>query len=134
MTQACMIDAFAAFEAVAAAEGSWHLLHTRSRQEKALCETLAAQGIAHYLPLANVTRHYGNRRVGVELPLFPGYVFLKGQLDQAYAADRTKRVAGIIRVVDQDRIYWELRNLALALSSDAQLDPYPFLKVGVRVE
>ena len=129
-----MVDALSAFEAVAAADGAWHLLHTRSRQEKALCETLAAKGIAHYLPLANVTRHYGNRRVGVELPLFPGYVFLKGQLEQAYVADRTKRVAGIIRVVDQERVYCELRNLALALSTHAQLDPYPFLRVGVRVE
>ena len=134
MSEVCIYDAFSAFEAVAAAKGYWHLLHTRSRQEKALCETLASKGIAHYLPIANVTRNYGGRKVPVELPLFPGYVFLKGNLDEAYAADRTKRVAGIIRVVDQEKIGWELRNLALALTRSATLDPYPYLRVGVRVE
>jgi transcription antitermination factor NusG len=133
MSEACVYDAIAAFEVAAAAEGRWHLLHTRSRQEKALSETLFAKGIAHYLPIANVTRSYGGRKVLVDLPLFPGYVFLKGNLDEVYDADRTKRVAGIIRVADQDRIARELRNLARALVSRIQLDPYPYLRAGVKV-
>ncbi|MGN6370736.1 MAG: transcription termination/antitermination protein NusG [Phycisphaerae bacterium] len=133
MSDICAYDALSLYEAAAAAQGKWHLLHTRSRQEKALAETLSAQGIAHFLPLATVGRSYAGRKVTVEMPLFPGYVFLKGSLDQVYSADRTKRVAGIIPVVDQDRIGRELRNLAQALASRASLDPYPFLRAGVRV-
>ncbi len=45
----------------------------------------------------------------MEEPLFPGYLFLLGTLDQAYTADRT-RIANIIRVHDQ-RLDWELQNL-----------------------
>ena len=74
------------------------------------------------------------RKSSAELPLFPGYVFLKGTLDQAYAADRTKRIAQIIPIVDQKQITWEIRNLAMALSSERVLDPYPYLVRGVRVE
>ena len=133
MPELCVCDALAAYEAAAAVEGRWHLIHTRSRQEKALSETLSAQGIAYFLPLANIARNYAGRRVHVELPLFPGYVFVKGSLEQAYVADRTKRVAGIIQVVDQEKISRELRNLAVALASRVQLDPYPFLRVGVKV-
>ncbi len=122
------------FERAAAAPGLWHLVHTLSRQEKALSQTLSAKSIAHYLPLANVVRTYGGRKVPVELPLFPGYVFIKGNLDEVYAADRTKRVAGIIRVVDQQKIASELLSLSIALDNRISLDPYPYLHVGVKVE
>jgi transcription antitermination factor NusG len=122
------------FDTVAAAPGLWHLLHTRSRQEKALSETLAAKGIAVFLPLLDVTRTYGRRKESRELPLFPGYVFLKGHLEDAYEADRTKRVANIIPVADQKKLAWELHNLARALTARAPLDPYPYLRVGLKVE
>ena len=91
-------------------------------------------GIAFYLPLVRRVRYYGTRKAVVEEPLFPGYVFLLGSLDQAYAADRTKRVAGIIRVNDQRRLDWELQNLQAVLASPVALDPYPFLKKGARVQ
>ncbi len=114
--------------------GAWHLLHTKSRQEKALSDNLASLGIPHYLPLVTIQRRYGDRKTTLQLPLFPGYVFLKGSLDQTYDADRTHRVARIIPIADQQKISWEIRNLALALSSRRTLDPYPFLTKGIRVE
>lgn len=114
--------------------GDWHLLHTKSRQEKVVAADLAAMGIAYYLPLVRQVRYYGRRKAKVALPLFPGYVFLRGSLDHVYAADRTKRVANIIAVNAQEQLDWELRNLHLALSKDAALMPFPFLKKGVRVE
>src|SRR5918999_4935441 len=81
-------------------QASWHVLHTMSRQEKSLSRDLAAVNVPHYLPLVRQVRYYGKRKAVVEEPLFPGYVFLLGSLDDAYVADRTKRVANIIRVTD----------------------------------
>src|SRR5215218_2778962 len=69
-----------------------------------------------------------------EKPLFPGYLFLRGSLDQAYVADRTKRVSNILKVHNQERMTWQLTNLSLALSHSVPLDPYPYLKEGVLVE
>jgi transcription antitermination factor NusG len=114
--------------------GAWFVLHTKSRQEKILANELGAMRVPHYLPLVRRQRLYGARKAVVEEPLFPGYVFLHGTADQAYQADRTKRVANIIRVTDQRRLEWELRNIKLALSQNANLDPYPHLAKGVRVE
>ena len=124
----------ASFEFPSPAVGLWHVLRTRSRQEKVLAADLESLGIPYFLPLARVIRQYGSQKVNVEIPLFPGYLFLRGSIDDAYAADRTQRVAQIIRVCDQDRIDWELRNLAMALAADTPLDPYPHLRCGVRVE
>ncbi len=125
---------FSECDRAARPQASWYVLHTRSRQEKILASELAARRIDNYLPLVRRVRHYGDRKAVVEEPLFPGYVFLFGSLDEAYEADRTKRVANIIRVPDQRRLEWELSNIRLALSADAPLDPYPHLVRGVRVE
>lgn len=121
-------------EPAAALGGAWFVLHTRSRQEKILANELASMRVSHYLPLVRRQRVYGARKAIVEEPLFPGYVFLFGDADQAYQADRTKRVANIIRVTDQRRLECELQNIKLALSHNAPLDPYPYLVKGVRVE
>jgi len=114
--------------------GDWFVLRTRSRQEKVLAGDLQARGIGYFLPLICAERMYCNRRFTVDLPLFPGYLFLRGSNDDAYFADRTKRIAQIIRVPDQKRLDWELTNLAQVLSTTTSLDPYPYLKKGVRVE
>jgi transcription antitermination factor NusG len=114
--------------------GLWFVLHTKSRQEKILADELAAMRVPYYLPLVRRQRMYGARKAVVEEPLFPGYVFLHGTAEQAYQADRTKRVANIIKVTNQRRLDWELTNIRLALSQDAILDPYPHLVKGTHVE
>lgn len=112
----------------------WFVLHTRSRQEKALSADLAAMRVLHFLPTVQTVRYHGKRKAAVELPLFPSYLFLLGTLDDAYAADRTKRLARIIRVADQDRIARELQSLHLVLEKGAGLEPHPYLAKGVWVE
>jgi transcription termination/antitermination protein NusG len=114
--------------------GMWFVLHTRSRQEKAVAEDLSARRISCFLPLVRQVRYYGRRKALVDEPLFPGYIFLRGVIEQAYTADRSRRIAGIIRVHDQQWLDWELKNLYIALRAQAPLDPFPYLKRGVRVE
>ena len=117
-----------------AVDRKWHVLHTRSRQEKSLAADLNAMGIEHFLPLVREVKYYGPRTATVEIPLFAGYVFIHGTLADAYRADRTKRVAQVIAVADQARMRWELSNLRVALEYQMPLDPFPCLKRGVRVE
>ena len=114
--------------------GQWFVLHTRSRQEKALAEYLDRREIECFLPLFRKVRYYGRRKVAADLPLFPGYLFLKGTVEDAYAADRTDRVAHIIRVADQDRIDDELRQIRFALEQGGDLVPRERLVKGMRVE
>ena len=116
------------------ASGDWFVVHTKPRQEKALSRDLDALGVSHFLPLTRVVRYYGRRKALAELPLFPGYVFLRGEVDEAYEADRTRRVAGIIRVPNQTELQDQLASIADALAMDAPLDPHPYLKKGTPVE
>lgn len=116
------------------ASGDWFVLHCKSRQEKALSDDLSAKGVPNYLPLLRQVRYHGRRKAMIEAPLFPGYLFLRGSIDQAYTADRTRRVASILKVPNQRQIDWELGNLWLALSREAPVIEFPYLQKGVRVE
>src|SRR5690606_32224649 len=66
--------------------------------------------------------------------LFPGYIFLRGSRDDVYTADRTRRVSNIIKVHNQERLENELLSLSMVLGAGVTLDPYPYLRAGVRVE
>ena len=112
--------------------GSWFVIRTRSRQERILARHLRDHRIAHFLPMARVTRDYAGYQANVESPVFPGYVFLRGTLDDVHAADRTNRVAEVLPVPDQRQLNAELRNLQTALLGEALLTPFPFLRTGVQ--
>lgn len=111
-------------------ENRWHVLQTRSRQEKSLARSLTAAGIEHYLPLLKRPRYRGRRKHFVEEPLLASYLFLYGPLEATYFAVATKRVANVINVSDQDRFIGEMRQLRLALDNGADLSPYRYLSVG----
>ncbi|MBC7835862.1 MAG: hypothetical protein H7Y88_12300 [Phycisphaerales bacterium] len=109
-------------------------MHTKPRQEKALASDLSALRIAHFLPLVKAVRYYGRRKCAVELPLFPGYLFLRGGAEDTYTADRTDRVAGILKVADQARLDEELSGIRRAIELDGRIEPYDGLVSGTEVE
>ena len=118
------------------AVGEWHVLHTKPRQEKALAGALEQESIPYFLPLIQQTRIYGHRRRSVEIPLFAGYLFLRGSTESTYVAFETRRVVRVLPVFDQVVVDRELRQIELALRGKGVLDPYPFIVEGklVRVK
>ena len=82
------------------ADGDWFLLRTRSRQEKIIAADLSARRVANFLPLMRCVRYYGGHKAVVDMPLFPGYVFLRGTPEDAYSLDRSGRI--VLKYVDDD--------------------------------
>jgi transcription antitermination factor NusG len=55
----------------------WYAVYTAPRHEKAVARHFLQREIQHYLPLYRAERHWSDgSRVVVELPLFPGYIFV----------------------------------------------------------
>ena len=106
---------------------------TRRAGRRSTGKSVGRDGL-RFPALVKHARLHGGRKAVVDEPLFPGYVFLRGTMDEAYEADRTKRVANIIRAADQKHLEWELNNIRLALERSATLDPYPHLVRGRKVE
>jgi transcription termination/antitermination protein NusG len=91
---------------------------------------LAARDVGHYLPLMERVHLTNGRRLVSAVPVFPGYVFLKGELEDAYEAVSTRRVCQIIPIRDQSRFVRELAQIRRALAGRAPLEIYPFAVSG----
>jgi transcriptional antiterminator RfaH len=120
------------FGSVRQMEGTWWVAHTRSRHEKALALDLQVHCIPYFLPMIERTLIVRGRRFRGMMPLFAGYVFFVGDVNARYRALTTSHVANVIPVVDQARLTDELAQIENALRSSAGLDPFPYLRQGVR--
>lgn len=109
---------------------AWLVLHTRSRQEKAVERGLLAQGAACYLPVKTGIQYVGRRKIQTQVPLFPGYVFLYGHREQAYRADRLRRLVQVIQAPDSEQLTEDLRMIAVAQAAGAALAPIDRLPIG----
>lgn len=112
--------------------GQWFVLHTKSRQEKAVAKDLETLHIQHFLPLVRYRRIQGGRVRRSSVPLFPGYIFLCGDDEDRLAALRTRRVANVLQVPDQSRLKSDLGNIWRVVGSEHPVDLYPRLRKGSR--
>ncbi len=58
----------------------WYALHTKSRHEQVVLNGLQGKGIESFLPKTIKRSVRKDRRVVLNVPLFPGYLFLKTAL------------------------------------------------------
>ena len=110
--------------------GDWWVAHTKARNEKALGSDLDRLGIGYFLPLARVKRQYGRRRILVEIPLFPSYLFMCGGRDERSETLGTHRAANVIQVFDQLGLKEQLRQIHRVTTSGKPVALYPGLKRG----
>lgn len=120
-------------DAPASGATTWRVVHTKSRQEKALAETLEGAGIECFLPLIRRLRTYGHRRRVAQIPLFACYLFLRGGEEDARFALETGRAVRALHVPDPQRLERELDSIRLALAAGADLVASPSLRPGRRV-
>jgi transcription antitermination factor NusG len=112
----------------------WWCLHTKPRQEKAAARHLRSRRISHYLPqVVREDRTPGGRKIRPILPLFPGYLFLRGEEGDRLEAFRGNHLANVLEVVDQDGFDRDLRQIYQMLSSGLPVVPEPSYPVGTRV-
>jgi transcription antitermination factor NusG len=55
----------------------WYAVFVRSNQEKQVAAYLNGLHVEHYLPCHTSVRQWKDRRVKLEMPLFPGYLFVR---------------------------------------------------------
>ena len=77
----------------------WYAVHTRSRHEGKVSAGLAQKSIHAFLPKLEVWSRRKDRRRKIQLPMFPGYVFV--QMAQADNQSRLDilRTAGVVKIL-----------------------------------
>ncbi len=116
-------------------EPQWYAAYTRAQHEKRVALQLAERAVEHYLPVYEAVHRWKDRRMRVQLPLFPGYVFiripLRSQLD-------VLRIPSVVRLVGFNGAptpmpQEDIERLRRAMAEGVLVQPHPYLKVGRRV-
>jgi transcription antitermination factor NusG len=117
-------------------EPRWYAAWTRARHEKCVAEQLSGRSIEAFLPLYPAVHRWRNGLAHLELPLFPGYLFVRIALrDQLPVL----QVPGVVRLVGFSNCpaalpQEEIERLRKGLGAGARAEPHACLSVGQRVQ
>jgi transcription antitermination factor NusG len=116
-------------------EPRWYAVCTFSNHEKRVGEQLRERGVEHFLPLYASMRRWKDRRVQLQLPLFPGYIFVHLALRERL---RVLDIPSVARLVGFSGLPvaipdGEMEAMRISLTSQLRAEPHPYLKVGRRV-
>jgi transcriptional antiterminator NusG len=118
-------------------QSQWYAVYTRSRHEKQVAEFLQRQRIETFLPLRKVWSTRQDRKLTIQVPALPGYLFVNCVL---YPETRAliKRSSGVLRLVENAGRpavipAGQVASLRAALDSALAAEGHPYLRVGDRV-
>jgi transcription antitermination factor NusG len=113
---------------------NWFAVYTRTHHEKSVMQHLTDRRIEGFLPLYKAVHSWTNhRRVSLDLPLFPNYLFVHICPRERV---RTLEVPGVVSLVGQGAVpaplpEIEIESLRSAVLS-RKLEPHPYLAAGTK--
>lgn len=113
----------------------WYAVYTRHQHEKAVAAHLVRRGLEVFLPLYEALRQWGDRRKRISLPLFPCYLFFRGDLERRITILSTPGVHSIVGFAGQPAAIErsQIEAIRRAVESQLRVEPHPFLRYGDRV-
>ena len=117
-------------------EPRWYAAYTCANHEKRVRELLTQRCVVSFLPAYETVRRWKDRRMRIQLPLFPGYVFVRLALVDRL---RVLQIPSVVRLIGfnghpsalPDE---EIEALKRGLAAEVRAEPHPFLTVGRRVQ
>lgn len=113
----------------------WFTVYTCANHEKTVAKRLDARNVEHFLPTYMTTARWKDRRVKLDVPLFPGYLFVRFQPGESL---RVMEVPGVVRLVGFNGQPYpvpdaEIESLRVGIQNALRFVPHPYLNVGSRV-
>lgn len=114
---------------------SWYALYTKHQHEKTIARNLFFKGFEIFLPLYATARNGKDGIKLLDVPLFPCYVFFKGDMHRRLDIITTPGVHAIVSNAGRPAAIpaAEIEGIRQAVGSGARLEPHPFLKCGDHV-
>jgi len=116
-------------------EPHWYAAYTCANHEKGVIEQLERRAVQCFLPLYESRRRWKDRRVRLQLPLFPGYVFVRLAL-----RDRLQvlEIPSLVRLVGFDGHPIplpadEIETIRTCLVQRHPMQPHPYVVRGQKV-
>jgi transcription antitermination factor NusG len=128
-------ESYAAALPIEYREHRWYAAYTSANHEKRVSLQLAMRRIEHFLPMYQSVRRWKDRRVKLEMPLFPGYLFVRLALQDRLQVLKVPGVANLVSFCGKPAALTdsELELLRESLSGGLKAEPHPYLSVGRKV-
>jgi transcription antitermination factor NusG len=113
----------------------WYAVYTSANHERRVAEQFALRNIDHFLPQYESVRKWKDRKVRLQMPLFPGYVFVHLELPNRLQVLQVPGVARLVGfngqavAVPQE----DVLRVREFLNRGFRAEPHPFLKIGRRI-
>ncbi|HVU46550.1 MAG TPA: UpxY family transcription antiterminator [Terracidiphilus sp.] len=122
-------------EVASCGDQPWWAVYTRHQHEKTVADMLSTKGFDVFLPLYDSLRRWKDRKKMLSLPLFPCYVFVKGNLQRKLQVVTTPGVHMILYHGEKVAMIpdAEIQAIRAAVEGRFRVEPHPFLKCGDRV-
>jgi transcription antitermination factor NusG len=116
-------------------ERRWFAVYTTCRHEKRVAHHLVQRDIEHFLPIYRTQHKWKDgSRVMVDLPLFPGYVFVRIDARKRVGVLEVPGVISMIGTGSRPAALPDFEVEALRAGLDPmRAEPHPLLTVGQRV-
>jgi transcription antitermination factor NusG len=116
-------------------DADWLAAYVTARHEKKIALQLNRRGVPYLLPLYRSIRRWKDRRKELDLPLFPGYIFVNIAMKDRLRVQSVPGVVHFVQFNGQPAFIPqnEIDNLRRGLSTGATVEPHPFLTVGRKV-
>jgi len=117
--------------------GNWYAIHTRSHFEQKVFDGISGKSVEVFLPKIQVMSRRKDRRKKIMIPLLPGYVFVRFEMDPEVYWEIIKTV-GVVRMIGfmgkpvsaKDE---EINALMILNGTDRTVHNQSFMKAGDRV-
>jgi len=114
---------------------NWYAIQVRSRSEFFTAKLLRNKGFDELVPRYKSKRRWSDRKMDIELPLFPGYIFCRFDPVLRLPIIMT---SGVVRIVGIGKAPLpidarEMEAILHVVNSRYEAEPYPFVTLGERI-
>ena len=113
----------------------WYAAYTRANHERRVANQLVERGVEHFLPQYESMRKWKDRKVRLQMPLFPGYVFVHLALQNRLKVLEVPGVAYLVGFAGKPVAVpeGEFEKIRGFLKQGFRAEPHPYLEAGRRV-
>ncbi|MGI9535101.1 MAG: UpxY family transcription antiterminator [Thermodesulfobacteriota bacterium] len=116
----------------------WYAIYTIVRHEKKVCSALVNKNVETFLPVRDIVNQWKDRKKRVQLPLFPGYVFINIPQNCSRELLHVYNTPGVIRILGNNGQHTpipseQINSIRKFLECDLDYDLYSYLSEGKKV-
>jgi transcription elongation factor/antiterminator RfaH len=116
---------------------NWYATYTRSKHEQKVNDRLEKKNIETFLPLIERWSRRKDRRKKILLPLFPGYLFIRAEMDARTHLEILK-TDSVVRILCYDGKPAPIPDeqidaIQILIKNGMAVSPHPYLREGMKV-